>query len=76
MTATIKRPTNVSLPQNLVLEAKSLDISLSKACERGLTEAIAEARSARWLAENKGAVEAWNQRVEAVGLPLARFRQF
>lgn len=76
MTVTAKKPTNVSLPQDLVAEAKDLNINLSKACERGLIEAIAQARSARWLEENQAAITAWNQRVERDGLPLTRFRQF
>ena len=76
MSTVVKKPTNISLPQDLVLEAKSLSINLSKACERGLVETIAEACSARWLAENREAITMWNDRVEADGLPLARFRQF
>jgi antitoxin CcdA len=76
MTVVVKKATNVSLPQDLVAEAKILNISLSKACERGLVEAIAEVRSARWLAENRDAIAAWNQSVEANELPLTRFRQF
>ena len=76
MSAVVKKPTNISLPQDLVREAKSLNISLSKACERGLAQAVAEARPSRWLVENRGAIAAWNDRVETDGLPLARFRQF
>jgi antitoxin CcdA len=60
----------------MVAEAKDLGISLSKACERGLADEISKAKSARWLAENREAIEAWNAHVEANGLPLARFRQF
>ena len=76
MTAAVKKPTNVSLPQNLVTEARNLNINLSKACERGLIEAIAQVRSARGLEENQAAITAWNQKVERDGLPLVRFRQF
>jgi len=49
---------------------------VSRACERGLAEEIAEARAAEWLDENREAIESWNSYVEAHGLPLARFRQF
>ena len=71
-----KKATNVSLSQHLVVEAKALGISLSRACERGLAEEIAEARAGRWLEENREGIAAWNAHVEANGLPLARFRSF
>lgn len=73
---TSKKATNVSLSHHLVEEAKSLGINLSRACERGLAEEIADARSAQWLEENREAIGAWNDYVENNGLPLARFRQF
>lgn len=72
----VKKATNISLPQALVSEARSLGISLSQACERGLSAAIAEARADRWLDENRNAIEAWNRHTETHGLPLGRFRQF
>ena len=71
-----RRPTNVSLPQPLIVEARALGISLSRACERGLREEVAEARRARWLEENRAAIVSWNDQVEAHGLPLTRFRTF
>ncbi|MEE1610774.1 type II toxin-antitoxin system CcdA family antitoxin [Microvirga sp. CF3016] len=71
-----RRPTNVSLPVELVAEAKALDINLSQACERGLAHSVAEARRARWLKDNKEAIEAYNVMVERDGLPLDEFRQF
>lgn len=57
-------------------EARELGINLSQACERGLVETIAEARSARWLKENREALESSNAWVEANGLPLAKYRLF
>lgn len=71
-----KKATNVSLSQTLVNEAKALGISLSRACERGLAEEIAEVRAAQWREENREAIESYNDYVETHGLPLARFRQF
>jgi antitoxin CcdA len=37
---------------------------------------VAEARRARWLEDNKEAIEAYNDMVERDGLPLDEFRQF
>jgi len=71
-----KRPTNVSLSEAILSEAKLLDINISRAAERGLVQAIAERRAERWLADNRAALESSNAYVEKHGLPLARFRQF
>lgn len=71
----IRRPTNVTLPESLLREARELEINLSKACERGLAAEVTEAKAQRWLRENRAAMDAWNNYVEEHGLPLAEFRQ-
>jgi antitoxin CcdA len=71
-----RRPTNVSLPEPLVEEAKALGVNLSRACETGLAAAVKAERERRWLAENREALESWNEYVEKHGLPLAEYRQF
>lgn len=71
-----RRPTNVSLPVDLVAEAKSLAINVSQACEHGLARSVAEARRTRWLEDNREAIDAYNDMVERDGLPLDEFRQF
>jgi antitoxin CcdA len=74
--AVVRKSTNLSLPETLVVEAKALGISLSRAAERGLKEEIAEKRAAQWLDENREAIESWNSHVDEHGVPLGRFRQF
>lgn len=74
--AVTKRPTNVSLRSDLIEEAKQLDINISEACERGLSEEVARARREKWLEENRAAIEASNAYVDKHGLPLARYRMF
>ena len=71
-----KRPTNVSLRESLLEEAKALGVNVSSACERGLEAEVRSAQAERWLAENQPAFESWNAYVEANGLPLRRHRQF
>ncbi|WP_201861937.1 type II toxin-antitoxin system CcdA family antitoxin [Microvirga soli] len=71
-----RRPTNVTLLVELVAEAKALNINVSQACERGLAHSVVEARRARWLEDNKDAIEAYNDMIERDGLPLDEFRQF
>jgi antitoxin CcdA len=76
MSATARRPTNVSLPEALVAEARALEVNLSRACEAGLDAAVQAARVRRWKAENAAAMESWAEPLERHGLPLARFRRF
>jgi antitoxin CcdA len=71
-----RKPTNVSLPQDLLDEAKRLNLNVSQACEVGLQKAVSQTKNERWLEENQKALQQWNEWVEKNGLPLARFRQF
>ena len=76
MEARVRRPTNVTLPVELVAEAKALQINVSQACESGLARAVMEARRLRWLEENRGAIEAHNAMIERDGPILDEFRSF
>jgi antitoxin CcdA len=71
-----RKPTNVTLNVALVSEARELGINLSRACERGIIDAVQRAKDERWKAENREALEYANQFVEENGIPLARFRKF
>lgn len=71
-----KRATNVSLNSDLLEQAKSLGINVSRACERGLAEQITKMRDKLWLEENREAIESSNAYVEANGLPLAKHRPY
>jgi antitoxin CcdA len=76
MSATTRRPTNVSLPDALVSEAKALEVNLSRACESGLAAAVKAERERRWKAANQAAMESWAAPLERDGLTLARHRGF
>ncbi len=71
-----KRPTNVSLSEGLLAEAKDLGINLSRACEQGLADAVREEKARRWQEQNAPGFEAWNTYVERTGIPLAQYRKF
>jgi antitoxin CcdA len=71
-----KRPTNVSLSESLVAEARKLGINVSRACEDGLENEVRRERTKRWQEENTVGFEAWNAYVERNGVPLARYRKF
>lgn len=76
MSAATRRPTNGSLPETLVSEAKAPDVRLSRACEEGLAAAVQAERQRRWQAENRDAMKSWAEPLERHGLPLARHRTF
>ena len=71
-----KRTTHISLPSELIEEARRLYIDISKACEQGLELQVAKSRAERWQEENREAIEYWNAYVDEHGLPLAKYRQF
>jgi antitoxin CcdA len=71
-----RRATNVTLPVALVALAKELNVNISQACETGLAAQVREARAAKWLAENRGAIEAYNKWIEENGVPLSEYRSF
>ncbi|WP_010186080.1 type II toxin-antitoxin system CcdA family antitoxin [Sphingomonas sp. PAMC 26605] len=74
--AAFRRPTNLSLDEQLVADAKALGINVSRACEVGLDAEIRAERNRRWKEENREATAAWAEYVETYGLPLERYRQF
>lgn len=71
-----RRATNLTLDADLVDEARALSVNVSQACEKGLADQVKQAREAKWLEENRDALEACNAWVARHGLPLAKYRMF
>jgi antitoxin CcdA len=71
-----KAPTNLSLRIDLVKRAKALGLNLSDVVDSALEKAIREAEQARWLAENKDAIDQYNAFVEEHGYFGEEFREF
>ena len=71
-----RRATNITLNVELVEQARELGINLSRACERGIAEAVARKRAELWKEENREALEYAKEFVAKHGIPLARFRKF
>ncbi|MDF3856623.1 type II toxin-antitoxin system CcdA family antitoxin [Paracoccus sp. P2] len=71
-----KKPTNLSLDQGLLSEARSFGVNLSQAAEAGLRRAVREAKAEAWKRENAKAIEGVNRWVEENGLPLEKYRLF
>lgn len=72
----LRKPTNVSLSEALVAEARELGINVSRACEDGLASEVRRERTKRWQEENAAGFDAWNAFVERNGVPLAKYRKF
>ncbi len=70
-----KKATNVSLPSDLVEEAKRLGVNLSQACETGLFDKVKKAREESWLTENRASLIAWNDWVSENGMLYDEYRQ-
>lgn len=72
----MRKPTNVSLPSDLLERAKELDVNVSRASERGLRAEVHEAEARLWAAEHAGFIAEMNARIEHDGLPLDEHRMF
>ena len=68
-----KKPTNLSLDQVLLQEARDLGVNVSQAAEYGLRQAVANAKADAWKRENQVAIESSNAWGEQHGLPLDEF---
>jgi antitoxin CcdA len=71
-----RRPVNLSIDGDMIAEAKTLGVNVSRACETGLAAELKRARGERWAAENREAIEATNRWIEKHGLPLEDLRLF
>jgi antitoxin CcdA len=71
-----RKPTNLSLDSELLHEAKTLGINISRSAEAGIEAAVRHQKQLDWLKENTAALESSNDYVEKNGLPLLQYRQF
>jgi len=71
-----RKRTTLTIRPDYLAAARRLGITISEAAERGLADAIREAEAAEWREENRAAIDAANDWVEANGLPLKDHRLF
>jgi len=71
-----KKAANLSINESLLQQAKALDINLSQLLEQRLVEHLREVFEKNWLAENRAAIEAYNQRIEDNGVFSDGLRTF
>jgi antitoxin CcdA len=72
----LKRAANLSINAGLLDEAKALEINLSATFEHALEEAVRARKRERWLAENRDAIAAYNERIERDGMFSEGLRSF
>lgn len=70
------RATNITLPIDLLTEARSLGLNISQACKSSPKAEIGRVRTEQWVKDNHSALASSNDYVERNGLPLSGFRQF
>jgi antitoxin CcdA len=71
-----KRATNLTIDPVLLDEDRALNINLSATFEASPREAVRQHKAARWLEDNRAALQSSNAWVETNGLPLDKYRQF
>jgi antitoxin CcdA len=63
-----KKPANLSINSDLLNKVRELDINLSATLERALAESLRQRRCNDWLADNRKAIDAYNEDVESHGV--------
>lgn len=71
-----KRPANLSVNGDLLTKARELDINLSATLEQALANVLRETLKAKWLADNKASIDAYNDHVEKHGVFSDKLRNF
>lgn len=69
-----KKATNLTLNSRVLEAAREMGINISQTVDTLLAEEVKRLYWEKWNDDNQRAIEAYNQRVEAHGLPLAKFR--
>jgi antitoxin CcdA len=71
-----RRAANLSVNADLLRIARRLRVNLSRELERRLAEIVAQHRRARWLEENRDAIDSYNAHVERHGVFSDGLRSF
>ena len=71
-----KKATNITLSAEVLAEARDYGINISQECEAHLRTVLQRERELRWRADHADFIAAYNQTVEAEGLPLTEWRSF
>jgi len=65
-----RRPVNLTIREDVLKEAKALNLNASKAAEIGIIAAVKQAQEREWLKNNRDAIFAHNKRIDKAGTLL------
>lgn len=68
--------TTVTVPAEILSEAKSLGVNVSRVCQESLALEVRRLKNHRWAEENKAGIKAYNAFVEEHGVLTAHLRSF
>lgn len=71
-----KKAVNVSISRELLVRARTGHINLSNILENALEQKLRQQSRELWLAENRAAIDAYNEQVEAHGIFSDGLRTF
>lgn len=71
-----RKATNLSVNADLMAQARELGLNISALLEERLAEAVRQARREAWLAENRQALDEYNERIAKGGSFGDRTRRF
>lgn len=63
-----KKAVNLTIDRDLLDRAKDRDLNISSILEFALRQKLSEHERARWLAENRAGIDAYNAQVEKHGV--------
>lgn len=64
---TKRKPINLTIREDILNEAKALEVNASRAAEAGIYEAIKFAKEQQWLEENRKAIIDYNEQIAKHG---------
>lgn len=76
VTESTKKPVNLRIDRGLIDQAKAMRINLSQLLESSLADILRQKQQQMWMADNRDAIDAYNQRVETRGLFSRGLRRF
>ncbi|HXH64891.1 MAG TPA: type II toxin-antitoxin system CcdA family antitoxin [Mariprofundaceae bacterium] len=76
MGESVKKAVNLRIDRDLIEQAKAMRINLSQVLESSLGEILRRRRQEIWMAGNRDAIDAYNQRVEKRGVFSRGLRRF
>jgi len=72
----VKKAVNLTINKDLLAAARELNINLSSTMEAALIDAVRRKQRERWLADNRAAIAAYNERVDESGVFSDDLRSF